>query len=170
MPKWYKNRNWLYNRYIIQEKSIRMIAEECKCSKISISYHLDKFNIKKRSKKDATKIAIKYGRIRTISVGNPNNWIGIFANYSYLHKYMHKILPIPKPEDPCYICGKKLGKIKKGYVDLMNIDSKYDGNNLEAWKYVHHLCHMRSHAEKRRKKEENKKCNITNYQLISQNR
>jgi len=46
--KLYQNKDWLYNRYIIQKKNITEIAKECGVSAMTIQRYIDKFKIKIR--------------------------------------------------------------------------------------------------------------------------
>jgi len=47
--KLYENKNWLYNRYVVQRKNIVDIAKEAGCSHMTIQRALEKFGlIKKR--------------------------------------------------------------------------------------------------------------------------
>ena len=44
--KLYQNKDWLYNRYIIQKKTIVEIANECLVSHMTIQRYVDKFKLK----------------------------------------------------------------------------------------------------------------------------
>jgi DNA-directed RNA polymerase specialized sigma subunit len=44
--KLYQNKDWLYNRYIIQKKNIVEISQECGVSAMTIQRYIDKFKIK----------------------------------------------------------------------------------------------------------------------------
>jgi len=46
--KLYQNKDWLYNRYIVQKKTIVEIASECSVSHMTIQRYIDKFNLKTR--------------------------------------------------------------------------------------------------------------------------
>jgi DNA-binding MurR/RpiR family transcriptional regulator len=44
--KLYQNKDWLYNRYIVQKKTIMDIANECSVGEMTIQRYLDKFKLK----------------------------------------------------------------------------------------------------------------------------
>jgi len=44
--KLYQNKDWLYNRYIVQKKNIVDIAAECGVSHMTIQRYIDKFKLK----------------------------------------------------------------------------------------------------------------------------
>ena len=46
--KLYQNKDWLYNRYNIQKKTIVEISQECKVSAMTIQRYIEKFGIKPR--------------------------------------------------------------------------------------------------------------------------
>jgi len=46
--KLYESKDWLYNRYVIQRKTIFEIAEEAKCSHMTIQRALEKHGLIKR--------------------------------------------------------------------------------------------------------------------------
>jgi len=50
----YKNKNWLYQKYIVEELSSTKIAKICKCSSITIRNWLNKYNIRIRTKSEIT--------------------------------------------------------------------------------------------------------------------
>jgi len=49
----YKDKNWLYNRYYIDNKSMKQIGKECGVSEGTIVYYMKKYNIKRRNRSDA---------------------------------------------------------------------------------------------------------------------
>lgn len=49
--KIYANRVWLYERYIVESKSIYEIAEEAKCSPSTIQKYLEKYKMIKVPRK-----------------------------------------------------------------------------------------------------------------------
>lgn len=46
----YKNRAWMYNRYVVQKKTVEQIAAEAKCSVRTVYNYLEKFGYLKRVK------------------------------------------------------------------------------------------------------------------------
>ena len=44
--KLYQNKDWLYNRYVVQKKNIIEIANECGVSNMTIQRYIDKFKLK----------------------------------------------------------------------------------------------------------------------------
>jgi len=46
--KAYKDKKWLYENYVVKEKSVSRIAEECNVSNVTIIYWLDRFGMKRR--------------------------------------------------------------------------------------------------------------------------
>lgn len=44
--KLYQNKDWLYNRYVVQKKNIVEIATECSVSNMTIQRYIDKFKLK----------------------------------------------------------------------------------------------------------------------------
>ena len=44
--KLYQDKSWLYNRYIIQKKTIVDISKECGVSAMTIQRYIEKFSIK----------------------------------------------------------------------------------------------------------------------------
>lgn len=52
----WRDSNWLYEQYVINEKSSLQIATECGCSDETIRTWMHKFNIKVRSRSDSLKI------------------------------------------------------------------------------------------------------------------
>lgn len=44
--KLYQDKSWLYNRYIIQKKTIVDISKECGVSAMTIQRYIEKFGIK----------------------------------------------------------------------------------------------------------------------------
>jgi len=53
--KAYYNKDWLYQKYVIEKLTIREIAKECNCIHTTVQYWLKKFNIPRRSQSEATK-------------------------------------------------------------------------------------------------------------------
>ena len=49
------NREWLYDQYVIKEKSVTEIAEHCKVTRESVIFSLDKFNIYRNWKRPIDK-------------------------------------------------------------------------------------------------------------------
>lgn len=56
MNKLYKNKDWLYQEYIIKKISKREIAQRCKCDHGTITRYLHKFNIPIRTLSEAIKL------------------------------------------------------------------------------------------------------------------
>jgi DNA-binding MurR/RpiR family transcriptional regulator len=46
--KLYKNKDWLYRRYVVQKKKLQEIADECGVSVMTISRQLQTFGISKK--------------------------------------------------------------------------------------------------------------------------
>lgn len=46
--KLYQNKAWLYRRYIIQKKSITVIAQECGVSTMTIQRYVQEFGLVKK--------------------------------------------------------------------------------------------------------------------------
>jgi predicted DNA-binding protein YlxM (UPF0122 family) len=59
----YHNKEWLYNQYIINEKSTLEIAKICNVSKTPIIKWIKRFKIPMRSLSEARKLAIKKGKL-----------------------------------------------------------------------------------------------------------
>ena len=49
--KLYENKDWLYKRYVIERKNIKEMAEEAKCSHMTIQRALEKLNLIKNQRK-----------------------------------------------------------------------------------------------------------------------
>lgn len=47
MAKLYESKNWLYQKYVIENKNLSEIAKEASCSHMTINRYLEKFGIKK---------------------------------------------------------------------------------------------------------------------------
>jgi hypothetical protein len=46
--KFYKNKDWLYRRYVVQKKTVTEIGAECQVSAMTIQRYLDKFGLIKK--------------------------------------------------------------------------------------------------------------------------
>ena len=55
----FENKDWLYQKYLVEELSTIQIAELCKCGKRTISRRMKRFNIKIRTFSEAQNIAKK---------------------------------------------------------------------------------------------------------------
>jgi hypothetical protein len=120
------SKEFLYEQYWNQEKSIREIAQELDMSYSGIQYRLRKFKIKRRTHSEANSIAKK---------GNKNPMWGNLkpnAKYNAIHDYIRRHKPKPKF---CEICGLP------GKLELSCKDHKYT-RRLGDYQYVHHRCHM----------------------------
>lgn len=91
--KQYKNKEWLYQKYILEEKSIYQIADLCKCDAMTIWKWLKKFEIPRRSQTEAIKgkknPRWKGGKYKDergyISILRPNHPHANKAGYIYKH-------------------------------------------------------------------------------------
>ena len=57
----YKDKDWLEEQYYENKKTTVDIAEECQVSYKTIIYWMDKFDLKRRSAAEATKLASNNG-------------------------------------------------------------------------------------------------------------
>lgn len=71
----YKNKEWLKEQYIINEKSMNQIAQECNVAYITINTWIHRFEIKTRSHIEGTQLAFKQGRVSHLwKKGNVNGF------------------------------------------------------------------------------------------------
>jgi len=165
----YKCRVYLWINYILLKKSAIQIGKECKVSETTIRNWLKKFEIKIRKKgfipwnkgltKETNEMVKQAGEKigkklkgmkrsmesrekQGISInGNKHSrWKDNDAGYTSKHDYIRK--KILKPES-CFLCGQKYDKNGSKNLSLMNLDHKYDRNNLDSWQYAHYSCHKK---------------------------
>ena len=84
--KLYQNREWLYQKYWIEELNPYQIAKLCNADHKTIRTWLKKFNISIRSISEATKIAMNNPKIKKkISIASKKMW----ANPDFKEKHKH---------------------------------------------------------------------------------
>lgn len=162
----YHNKDWLYDQYWNQEKSLREIGEECESSISIIRRWMKRFNIKRRSVSEATKIALYKPEInkklrkslkgkkktqkhrenisKSKKLDKNPNWKGIKAKSHSLHKWLrenHK-----KPEE-CENCGKK----KRLYLTFNHKLGEYT-RNIEDYEWLCCSCHLKKDYRNGRKR------------------
>ncbi|KKK72731.1 hypothetical protein LCGC14_2900940 [marine sediment metagenome] len=156
----YKNKEWLFNQYIILNKTTREIGKEINYDHGTIWRWLNKFNI---PMKESFKIGhtINVGRKATIEtkLKMSNNkkghkgymlgkkhtkeakerigkaqFKGDDVKYSAIHQWLRKKYPPPNNCQECGIIGKKL--------DLSNITGIHK-RSISNYKYLCKSCHMK---------------------------
>lgn len=167
----YKCPVYLWINYSLLGKSSVQIGIECGVSDKTIINWLRKFNFKIKAKgfqkkhipwnknlsKETNKIVKRTGEKiskklkgmkrsigsrrkqgKSISGKKHHQWKDNIAGYHAKHDYIKKI--IDKTEI-CFLCGQKYDKNGSSKLSIMNLDHKYNRNDLNSWKYAHYSCH-----------------------------
>ena len=93
MDKLYKNKDWLYQKYIVEKLNPYQIAKLCKSNHKTIRIWLKKFNILIRSISEATKIAMNNPDMKNkISIVSKRNWGNLVYREKH-HKAMEGLIP-----------------------------------------------------------------------------
>lgn len=109
MTKLYKNKDWLYDQYWNQEKSMREIAEEYEVSYITILRWMKKLNIERRPISDS--ISIIWGKNKDVRYRN-RDWL--YEQYIIQKKSTKKIAKE---------CNTQSGTILR-WMDRYNIQTR----------------------------------------------
>lgn len=138
----YKNKIWLTYQYITFKKSIEQIAKEQKTSNSTIYRWLKKFNIPRRTKSEARKIAINKPELRKkiseamkgkrINEKHPL-WKGGNAGYRALHDWVRKNKPM---KIKCETCGN----VRKLQASHKNHNYSRD---LSEYRWLCSSCHKK---------------------------
>ena len=115
MSKLYQNREWLYQKYIIEELSTIKIAKLCKCSKTTIINQIKYFNILIRSHSEA--VLSRYKKI----LGNTK-----YRNESWLKgKYLKEKLSTTQIGKLCRVSNRTiLDWLYKSGIPIRNIGER----------------------------------------------
>ena len=134
---------FLYQKYVIENKSTREIAKELDCSREPIRQRLKKFNFSmKTAKSHLTGRKVSEEQRLKMIKNSPSKgkfreqshaWKGNNAGYSAIHIAMRKIFLQP---EYCQECG-----IKTLFLDLANISGEYK-RDISDWEYLCRHCHM----------------------------
>lgn len=171
----YKNKEWLFNKYINLKLSAPKIEKICGVSNGTISYWLRKFDIPGRSISEALmgretseetrkKISEAMTGHETSSetrkkIGDANrgdkcyNWKGGKAKYDSDHNYVRKNKPKSIICKYCKLPSNNDPKINsdgtnnKLKLELCNIYGKLNTRDINDFDYMHHDCHMKYDAE-----------------------
>lgn len=132
--KSYQDKDWLYQKYIVEKKSTRQITKEIRCSRSTIRCWLKKFNIPKRTLSEANKgkIISEKTRIKMskahkgIFLGEKNpNWKG------GQKKVCRGYILIYKPNHPY---ADSLGCVRRSRLVMEKILGRY----LTPEEVIHH--------------------------------
>jgi len=123
MAKLYKNKDWLYKKYIIERLSISKIAVICKCGITTIWEWLIRFNIKTRSVADSKRKTIDqklWGKIdKKDNISECWEWIGCCNENEYGRIDIN-------------------GKTKPSHIVVYQYFYKIQ---IKNGSHVHHMCH-----------------------------
>lgn len=120
----YKDKSWLYQKYVVEELSMPGIAKMCGVRYSTIYEHMGRFNIPKRTGIESTKLWHK--RHPGVHKGkNNSSWKGGRINRNgYIYIY--------QPDHPY--------AIKQNYVpEHRLVMEKKIGRYLYPWEVVHHI-------------------------------
>lgn len=123
----YKNKEWLYEKYIKEQLSIQQTAKLTSCNPITIRNWLIKYNIPIRTISEGTKIALNHPLIRK-KLGHKrerhHNWRGgRVKKFGYI---LIKNSDHPHADKNGYVREHRL--VMEGYL----------GRHLYPWEVVHH--------------------------------
>jgi transposase len=115
----YKDRDWLYQKYVVEKLSTNSIAKLCNTSYTSVYYHLNKFNISRRSYSEASKI-VNPKQAKICPVCGKTFYLrpSVAKNQIYCSQKCKKIGQIKRETRKCLVCGTKFECIpskKKNY-------------------------------------------------------
>jgi len=140
--KLYKNKDWLYQQYIIKENSLSEIGLMCKASQATIRNWLLKYNIELRSCKESKNTAKARARISTNA---KENWVKHREKYNAIAEARKKRSRIIKN---CKNCGKEFWayKSKIGKQYFCNNKCRYEfmrGKNApKPFSQIKHRCEI----------------------------
>lgn len=123
----YKNKDWLYNQYIILKKSLTQIGRECGVSKYPIGYWLKKHNIPVRDPKTARGLISRKGE----KCPNWKGGITTYNGYKYIYMPTH-----PNANHYGYVAESRLimekhiNKLLKPEEIVHHIDGNILNNNI----------------------------------------
>ncbi len=135
--KLYKCRGYLFCIYELLEKSTTQIAKEYKVHRHTILYWLRKFNIKRRTIREA-----RSGKSWKDDIG-----------YHTIHKRAHKV-DLKPVDGKCAICNKIADK--KGITKLVHSNKDHTYRlpiNPEEWWWIHKSCHEKYDAPETKEKQ-----------------
>ncbi|KKN36747.1 hypothetical protein LCGC14_0770530 [marine sediment metagenome] len=113
----YKDRDWLFDQYWNQKKSMREIAKECSVNHYIISKWLVFFNISKRTNSETQKIAVKK-RNKPKLIKNKKELRNRFLLRTYGIRIEEYEELLQSQNNKCAICGilVKRGRRKKNFA------------------------------------------------------
>jgi hypothetical protein len=136
------SKEFLYQQYVVLNKSTRQIARELGCSREPIRLALKRFGFEMgTTKSKLTGIKLSEERCRILSEAHKGLRLaekhplykGEAVGYAALHIWIRSRKPQPAK---CEMCGEETDKL-----DLANISQKYIRETSD-WEYLCRKCHM----------------------------
>ena len=127
-PKSYRDRDWLYRKYITEEYSSKQIASMCKCTDVTIRSWLKKYSIYIRNQVESQNTKRYLEHMVTIRKGKNNPcWRGgttslqqlIVANPLYVY---WRNLVFNRDDYKCQVCGKTNCTLNAHHIIPKSID------------------------------------------------
>jgi len=132
--KEFKNKEWLYQKYITEHLTIHQISEITNIPPRTIHSWLIKFEIPRRKGGANSPLTLSHKeKLRQTKLADKNPmWKGDKVGYIALHEWVRS----RKPKPPlCEICGTYPP------IDLANISGEYK-RDLRDWQWLCRRCHM----------------------------
>lgn len=140
LNKYLNDKEWIYKRYIIDQKSTVEIAKEINVNPSSISRSLKRFNIKIRSLSSAAK---KRKGKRKFKAEKLNNKEWLYQRYVVEKLTSYQIADIAKTNQRSVFAALKRHKIKsRDYSEaskLREYKSSFEHLNDKEWLYEHYI-------------------------------
>lgn len=116
----------LYDLYVNQGLSMRIIAEKLGCTRGKVRPLLLKYGIKSRTKSEALKLAFEKGRIDRVGENN-SNWKGGISKRGVKYGINQEIYDemIKEQDNKCAICHNE-------FEDTPNIDHCHETNKVRG--------------------------------------